>query len=78
MAAGREPDRVPEAVAPVGSPKLASARQAEQLEHPRAGDLLGHRGGRVRAYEHAFWPQAVVSQSAAAAAGSDPPTTKPK
>ena len=54
------------------------ARQIEQLHQPRRSHLLGDGAGRLSAYRTASWSQAVASQSAASAAGSDPPITNPK
>ena len=64
--------------APVTNPTLASAGRAEHLEQPRRGDLLDDGRGRRQDIRSAFWSHADVSQSAATAAGSAPPMTKPK
>ena len=52
--------------------------QAEELDQPFRGHLLDDSGRGVPRYKPTFWSQVEVSQSAASAAGTDPPITKPK
>ena len=63
---------------PVVMRERRARRQPEQLGQPAADDLLGHGGGRRGDVQAAFWSHAEASQSAASAAGSEPPNTKPK
>ena len=67
-----------EVVAPVVNPMLASAgRPRTSRTHRPAISSMTEAAG-LETYEKAFWSQALVSQSAASAAGSEPPTTNPK
>jgi hypothetical protein len=57
-------------VVPAGRPKSSSSQSATTSS---TTDAAG-----VPMYRPTFWSQADVSQSAASAAGTDPPMTKPK
>ena len=66
-------------VAPVTKAPAAARRAARRVEQPAQRDLLEHaRRPGVGESKAAFWSQAVASQFAASAAGSEPPITKPK
>jgi len=53
-------------------------RQAQDVEQPALCDLLDDRRGGRGDVAEAFWSQVAASQSAARAAGSAWPVTKPK
>jgi hypothetical protein len=64
-------------VAPVVNPALASAGSPRTSRTQRPAISSTTEAAGLEMYEKAFWSHALVNQSAASAAGSDPPTTNP-
>jgi hypothetical protein len=65
-------------VAPVTNPTLEpSGSPNSSRSHAAATSSATAAAGEI-AYRPAFWSQALVSQSAASAAGTPPPITNPK
>ena len=65
-------------VAPVTNPALVPAgSRSSSTSQPAATSSATDAAGEI-AYRPAFWSQALVSQSAAIAAGTLPPMTNPK
>ena len=59
-------------------PDACAEREPERLQHPALRDRLDRGSGGRDIALYAFWSHAETSQSAARAAGSEPPTTSPK
>ena len=64
--------------APVTKPARDAGREAEQLGEPPAATASAAAAAGEATTEKPFWSHAVATQSAATAAGSALPMTKPK